>query len=190
MPSMRNPRDIYLSSEDYIAVLESKLKKLTAPPNKPPSSRDMMRSLAQSKESRMKALTDESSSPYIRNHDFVAEEEETRMAAIQRRLHPERQALNPEERKYLLENDELGKLVHEMVSEEHVHAEKEWKRRLSHPNIHQKLPEEDQPGKERPDHPEGTESGDPGAQGADKPGEEVECGAEGKPPDTDTEAPV
>ena len=77
-----------------------------------------------------------------------------------------------------------------MVSEEQVHAEKEWKRRLSHPNIHQKPPEEDQPGKERPDHPEGTESGDPEAQGADKPGEEEECGTEGKPPDTDTEAPV
>ena len=64
----------------------------------------------------MKSLTDESSEPYISNHDFVSEDQESRLTAIQRRLHPERMALNPEERKRLVDNDELGKVCVDHIS--------------------------------------------------------------------------
>ena len=66
----------------------------------------------------MKRLTDSSASPYISNHqdEDVEEEKTSRLGQLQRRLVPE-QAMTSEELKVLVENDQLGKLMEELMAD-------------------------------------------------------------------------
>ena len=72
----------------------------------------MLKSIGHVKDAQLKALIDESDTPYISNHDYEAsgELEPPAFASLQRRIYPEKQALTVEERKALVENDDLSKL--------------------------------------------------------------------------------
>lgn len=69
----------------------------------------MLRNLSALKDAQMTSLVSDSVSPYVSNHEYISEnEEEGRIAALQRRLHPEKIALNREELDALVDNDQLA----------------------------------------------------------------------------------
>ena len=81
-----------------------------------PTSKEIIQSLSAAKEAHMKQLVTTSESPYVSNHEYTGGvEEESRMAALQRRIHPERTAVSREELDVLVDND-LLKAVEENAS--------------------------------------------------------------------------
>jgi len=90
---------------------ESKLNRLKGVNSKKdPVAKDMISSLDKVRLCHMRMLTDvDLSSPYIRNSDYVDESisSPTIVDMLKRKIAPERQALNLEELKNLVDNDEL-----------------------------------------------------------------------------------
>ena len=72
------------------------------------TSKDIIESLTRAKDDHMKNFFDNSSSCFI--SDYINEDsDESRLAYLQRRMHPERQALTAEELEVLVENDIISK---------------------------------------------------------------------------------
>jgi hypothetical protein len=73
------------------------------------SAKDLLKGLAESRERQMQKFL-ETNAEESTNVQDVSTPDEGAMDQLQRRLHPERQALNEEEKKALIENDELAKM--------------------------------------------------------------------------------
>ncbi|XP_076464313.1 uncharacterized protein LOC143296329 [Babylonia areolata] len=108
-----DPRYQLIDSDRYIESLERKLKRIKGRNKPEPSSRDIIDSLAGFKDDQMRrflhnghTITSEPSSSVIAADVATSS---SSMAFLQRRLHPERQALNMEELFELLKDDELAR---------------------------------------------------------------------------------
>ncbi len=72
----------------------------------------MLACLSAAKDAHFKHLVNDSVSPYVSTHDYVSEErDDSPVAALQRRLYPDRQALSPEELDVLTQNDILQQVA-------------------------------------------------------------------------------
>ena len=78
----------------------------------------MIKGLTSAKNQHMHSLVSDSVSPYVSDYRESHEVKDDSAAAyIQRKLHPEKQALNEEELKQLIQCDELGQQLHQRTEE-------------------------------------------------------------------------
>ncbi|XP_041354643.1 uncharacterized protein LOC121372403 [Gigantopelta aegis] len=107
-----DPRYCFISSENYIDSLEKKLKQLKGKTAKESTSKEMVDSLGRVRDDQMQSFLNTDSCDRLM--DFSVDITDPSAAAfLQRRLHPERQAVNSEELVYLLQDDALSKTVTE-----------------------------------------------------------------------------
>jgi len=92
--------------------LEAKLKRTRGAGSKEPQAKDIISGLHKIRESQMLTqLNDTDNLPYIRNSEYIEDFHPSAVGLLQRKIAPDKQALNAEELKVLVENDELEKMT-------------------------------------------------------------------------------
>ncbi|XP_013401839.1 uncharacterized protein LOC106167584 [Lingula anatina] len=101
-----------LTSDEYIAKLEAKLKRMQKSKTGP-SSKDIINSLAEVKEHQLNSMVQDTITPYVTclEDSQSSNTSELSVSFLQKRLYPERQALTTEELQQLIANDELAKRI-------------------------------------------------------------------------------
>ena len=101
----------------HLLFSEAKLHRLKGQNEREVKPRDILQGLTDAKESHMRGIV-QTSEPSIFQEECLESSEGSTIAAIQRRLYPERQALTTDELKHLVENDNLGEQHQENSEEE------------------------------------------------------------------------
>ena len=100
-----------LVASEHVCIAERRLKKIKGKNKPEPSSRDIIDSLACFRDDQMRRFMDKDHSSTVLTTTTIVDEDVTASAPVsylQRRLYPERQALNMEELFELLKDDELA----------------------------------------------------------------------------------
>ncbi|PVD25906.1 hypothetical protein C0Q70_13570 [Pomacea canaliculata] len=106
-----------IDSERYIESLEKKLIRIKGKCYKAPSSADIINSLALFRDDQMRRFMAKESDVSLSS---TITPQDTSSSYIQRRLHPERQAINVDELFELLKDDELARLKDEQNADKEV----------------------------------------------------------------------
>ncbi|XP_064603578.1 uncharacterized protein LOC135468995 [Liolophura sinensis] len=108
----KDPLYDLIDSDRYIKSLENKLRKLKGGSKKEPTAKDMISSLEKSKEDHFRRL-EQFKEDYVSNFvsDSLTSDNDSSLSYIQRRIHPDRIAIDPEELMELLQDNAVEKQV-------------------------------------------------------------------------------
>lgn len=109
---------MHINKVNVVLLSEGKLKKLKGSTKKEPLAKDILIGLDKLRECQMHSVVNDKDSPYISNSEYDSDNiEPVSLLNLQRKLAPEKQAINNEEIKPLIDNDVLSQIHQSLFSD-------------------------------------------------------------------------